>query len=183
MFFNILGGVKCTYVVSTSRCIYTCPISSGMCLRHKWFEWSDLNPSRKRFEFGGLVFSRSDSCPTRENAWSEQVLTSPERVRVEGLSALSPSVNMRAITSAAVIYITHKSHEPIKYGFGGTKINSGSRQKNFNAGKTLGQSILSSHWHMWSLYSLLIYLDFYFITYTFGKNSFNYNTAPEKNNL
>ncbi len=40
-------------------------------------------------------------------------------MRGEGLSALSPSVNMRAITSAAVIYITHKSHEPIKYGFGG----------------------------------------------------------------
>ncbi len=56
-FFNILGGVKCTYVVSKSRCIYTCPVSSGMRLRHKWFERSDLNPSRKRFEFGGLVFS------------------------------------------------------------------------------------------------------------------------------
>ncbi len=73
LFFNILGGVKCTYVVSTSRCFYTCPVSSGMSLRHEWFERSDLNPSRKRFRFGGLVFSRSDSCPTRENAWSEQV--------------------------------------------------------------------------------------------------------------
>ncbi len=61
----------------------------------------------------------------------------PDRVRGEGLSGLSPSVNMHAITSAAVIYITHKSHEPIKYGFGGTKICSGGRQKIFNVGKTL----------------------------------------------
>ncbi len=60
----------------------------------------------------------------------------------EGLSALSPSVNMRAITSAAVIYITHKSHEPIKYGFGGTKMCSGGRQKNLNAGKTLEMNVL-----------------------------------------
>ncbi len=28
--FYILGGVKFTYVVSTTRCIYTCPVSSGM---------------------------------------------------------------------------------------------------------------------------------------------------------
>ncbi len=38
------------------------------CVSDKWFERSDLNPSRKRFEFGGLLFSRSDSCPTRETA-------------------------------------------------------------------------------------------------------------------
>ncbi len=43
-------------MVSKSRCIYTCPVASGMRLRHKWFERSDLNLSRKRFEFGGLVF-------------------------------------------------------------------------------------------------------------------------------
>ncbi len=51
-------------------------------------------------------------------------------MRGEGVSALSLSlsVNMRAITSAAVICITHKSHEPIKYGFSGTKICSGGRQ-------------------------------------------------------
>jgi len=61
----------------------------------------------------------------------------PERVRWEGLSALSPSVNMQAITSAEVIYITHKSHKLFKYGFGGTKICSGSHHKIFNAGKTL----------------------------------------------
>ncbi len=29
-FFYILGGVKFAYVISTSRCIYTCPVSSGM---------------------------------------------------------------------------------------------------------------------------------------------------------
>ncbi len=29
-YFYILGGVKFTYVVSTTRCIYTCPVSSGM---------------------------------------------------------------------------------------------------------------------------------------------------------
>ncbi len=29
-FFYILGGVKFTYVVSTTRCIYTCPAWSGM---------------------------------------------------------------------------------------------------------------------------------------------------------
>ncbi len=29
-YFNILGGVKLAYVVSTTRCIYTCPVSSGM---------------------------------------------------------------------------------------------------------------------------------------------------------
>ncbi len=28
-YFYILGGVKFTYVVSTTRCIYTCPVSSG----------------------------------------------------------------------------------------------------------------------------------------------------------
>ncbi len=44
---------------------------------------------------------------------------------------------MHTITSAAVIYITHKSHEPIKYGFGGTEIRSGVRQNIFNVGKTL----------------------------------------------
>ncbi len=38
------------------------------CVPDKWFERSDLIPSRKCFEFGGLVFSRSDSCATRENA-------------------------------------------------------------------------------------------------------------------
>ncbi len=65
-----------------------------------------------------------------------------QKVRGEGLSALSPSVNIHAITRAAVIYITHKSHEPIKYGFGGTKICSGGRQNNFNAGKTLWKQ----HW-------------------------------------
>ncbi len=36
-------------MVSTSRCIYTCPVSSGMRLRHKWFERSDLNQSRKHW--------------------------------------------------------------------------------------------------------------------------------------
>ncbi len=59
-----------------------------------------------------------------------------QRERAWRVSALSPSVNMRATTSAAVIYITHKSHEPIKNCFGGTKICSRGRQKNFNAGKT-----------------------------------------------
>ncbi len=29
-YFNILGGVKLVYVVSTTRCIYTCLVSSGM---------------------------------------------------------------------------------------------------------------------------------------------------------
>ncbi len=29
-YFNILGGVKLAYVVLTTRCIYTCPVSSGM---------------------------------------------------------------------------------------------------------------------------------------------------------
>ncbi len=29
-YFNIVGGVKLAYVVSTTRCIYTCPVSSGM---------------------------------------------------------------------------------------------------------------------------------------------------------
>ncbi len=29
-YFYILGGVKFTYVVSTTRCIYTRPVSSGM---------------------------------------------------------------------------------------------------------------------------------------------------------
>ncbi len=29
-YFNILGGVKLAYVVSTTRCIYTCPVLSGM---------------------------------------------------------------------------------------------------------------------------------------------------------
>ncbi len=29
-YFNILGWVKFAYVVSTTRCIYTCPVSSGM---------------------------------------------------------------------------------------------------------------------------------------------------------
>ncbi len=29
-YFYILGGVIFTYVVSTTRCIYTCPVSSGM---------------------------------------------------------------------------------------------------------------------------------------------------------
>ncbi len=29
-YFYILRGVKFTYVVSTTRCIYTCPVSSGM---------------------------------------------------------------------------------------------------------------------------------------------------------
>ncbi len=29
-YFNILGGVKFAYVVSTTRCIYTCPVLSGM---------------------------------------------------------------------------------------------------------------------------------------------------------
>jgi len=36
--------------------------------RHKWFERSDLSPSQKCFEFRELVFSRSDTCLTRENA-------------------------------------------------------------------------------------------------------------------
>ncbi len=30
VYFYILGGVKFTYVVSTTRCIYICPVSSGM---------------------------------------------------------------------------------------------------------------------------------------------------------
>ncbi len=29
-YFNILGGVKLAYVVSRTRCIYTCPVSPGM---------------------------------------------------------------------------------------------------------------------------------------------------------
>ncbi len=29
-YFNMFGGVKLAYVVSTTRCIYTCPVSSGM---------------------------------------------------------------------------------------------------------------------------------------------------------
>ncbi len=29
-YFNIFGGVKLAYVVSTTRCIYTCPVSPGM---------------------------------------------------------------------------------------------------------------------------------------------------------
>ncbi len=41
-------------------------LSSFIWNASQWFERSDLNQSRKRFEFGGLVFSRSDSCPTRE---------------------------------------------------------------------------------------------------------------------
>ncbi len=53
VFFNSLGGVKCTHVISSSRCIYTCPVWTGMRPRHQWFERSDL----KRVEFRGLVFS------------------------------------------------------------------------------------------------------------------------------
>jgi len=30
LFFNILGGVKYTYVAPTTRCINTCPVSFGM---------------------------------------------------------------------------------------------------------------------------------------------------------
>ncbi len=44
-----------------NRCIYTCPVSSGMRPRHNWFEQSDW----KRFDFGGLVFSRSDVQPEK----------------------------------------------------------------------------------------------------------------------
>ncbi len=32
-YFNIFGGIICTYVVSTTSWIYTCPVSSGMCPR------------------------------------------------------------------------------------------------------------------------------------------------------
>ncbi len=69
-YFNILGGVKLSYVVSTTRCIYTCPVSSG----HpdhllQWFERSDLNASQMLFEGHlHLVFSGSDSDPIRKNA-------------------------------------------------------------------------------------------------------------------
>ncbi len=43
-YFYILVGVKFTYVVSTTRYIYTCPVSSGMQPDQllKWFERSDL---------------------------------------------------------------------------------------------------------------------------------------------
>ncbi len=47
--------------------MYICDFNKQMHLNlssfvwNAWFERSDLNPSPKRFEFGGLVFSRSDS--------------------------------------------------------------------------------------------------------------------------
>ncbi len=51
VFFNILGGVKCTHVISTSRCIYTCPVWSGMvwAIRFKALnseDWSFLSQSK-----------------------------------------------------------------------------------------------------------------------------------------
>ncbi len=52
-YFYILGGVKFTYVVSTIRCIYTCPVSSGM-------TWSG---SGLRRAIGFIL----------QNAWSDQV--------------------------------------------------------------------------------------------------------------
>ncbi len=58
-YFNILGGVKLAYVVATTRCIYTCPVSSGMQPRPP--PEVVLYPSRMRF--GGhlhLVFSGSE---------------------------------------------------------------------------------------------------------------------------
>ncbi len=90
--FYILGGGKCTYVISTSRCIYTCPVSSGMHPRHKWFERSDLNPPRKRLEFGGWSFH------DRIAVWPEKtevtMCKQAQRECAGRLSALSPSVNM-----------------------------------------------------------------------------------------
>ncbi len=77
VYFNILGGVKLSNVVSTTRCIYTCPVSPGMQPRPhllKGFEWSDLYPSRKHF--GGHlhpVFLGSDSYLIRKNTWSDQI--------------------------------------------------------------------------------------------------------------
>ncbi len=49
--------------------------------------------------------------------------------------ALSSSVNVRYHKHIAVISITHTSHEPIKYGFGGTQISSGGRQKKIKCSK------------------------------------------------
>ncbi len=69
---------------------------------------------------------------------------------VPDISGLSDRISIRlqsvsnsedwSFSSAAVIYITHKSHEPIKYGFGRTKFYFGSCQKMFNAGKALNES-------------------------------------------
>ncbi len=53
-YFYILGGVKFTYVVSTTRCIYTCPVSSGMRPR----------PPPEVFWAIGFIL---------QNAWSDQV--------------------------------------------------------------------------------------------------------------
>ncbi len=54
----------------------------------------------------------------------------------EGLSALYPSVNMRAITSRAFAsLINHRNRS--NTALAGQNIFSGGRQKKFNAGKTL----------------------------------------------
>ncbi len=69
-YFKILGGVKLAYVVSTTRCIYTCLVSSGMRPRPplKWFEQLDLYPTQMHFRWHlHLVFSGSDSYPIRQN--------------------------------------------------------------------------------------------------------------------
>jgi len=81
-FLAFLGVVTFTYVVSTTRCIYTCPVSSGM--------WPRL-PSDVVWVIGvseGIyTFSRSDT----ENVWSDF------RASVNWISPENP------ITSANVI--------------------------------------------------------------------------------
>ncbi len=66
-YFNILGGVKLAYVVSTTRCI--CPVSSGMRPR----------PPPKAVFVGHLhlVFSGSDSYPFRKKRMKWPGVNSP----------------------------------------------------------------------------------------------------------
>lgn len=118
------------------------------------FFWAQFIPSgnswkKKISEFAkwnmDSIFQSSDLLPSFqlilinicEGERAKTVLSlKTERARQGGsLCSFSPSVNVHPITSIAVIYITPKSKQLLKWGFGGTKIRFGVRQKIFSAGE------------------------------------------------
>ncbi len=79
-YLNILG-VKLAYMVSITRCIFTLVQFRLVCGPDhllKWFERSDLYPSRKLFRGHlHLVFSGSDSYPIRKQCMKWPGVNSP----------------------------------------------------------------------------------------------------------
>ncbi len=108
-----------------------------MRLRHKWFERSDLNPSRKCFELGGLVFSRSDSLSDQRKRMKVSRCKQARESAREGLCSLSLSQHARyhKRSSHLPALINHMNRS--NTALAGQKFVLAAAKKKFNAGKTL----------------------------------------------